>query len=68
MREQAGPCPDRRQETTYFSFLKSGDLPDYTCIERLLRDEKGSDAKSTHRPLHWNPSGLRDVCASMGGS
>ena len=22
-REEAGPCPDKREETTYFSFLKS---------------------------------------------
>ena len=26
LREEAGPCPDRRQETTCSSFLKSGDL------------------------------------------
>ena len=43
-REDAGLCPDRRQETTYYSFSKLGDLPDYTDTESLLGSQKGSDA------------------------
>ena len=43
-REEAKPCPDKWKETTYYSFSKSGDFADYTCTERLLGDQKGSDA------------------------
>ena len=28
-------------QTTYFSFSKSGDLPDYTCIENVLGGQRG---------------------------
>ena len=45
LREEAEPWPDRRQETIYFSFLKSGDFPNHIGIERLLGSQKGSDAK-----------------------
>ena len=37
-------------QTTYFSFSKSGDFPDYTCTERLLgsqREEMLRDALLT---------------------
>ena len=34
----------------------------------LLGGQKGSDVKSTHRPLCWNPPWVRDACAHMGGS
>ena len=69
LREEAGPCSDRRQETTYFSFSKSRDLPNYTCSEKLLGGQMVvmlSDA-TTYMPLRWNPSWLRDACAHMGG-
>ena len=36
LRDEAGPS-----QTTYFSFLKSGDLHDYTCTERLLGGQRG---------------------------
>ena len=42
LREEAGPCPDRRDHV-YFLFTESGDLFDYTCTERLLGDQKRSD-------------------------
>ena len=42
--EEAGPCPDRREQIPYFSFSMSRDLPDYTCAERVLRGQKGSNA------------------------
>ena len=45
LRGKAGFCPDRRSETTYFSFLKSGDLLYHTGAERLLRHQRGGDAK-----------------------
>ena len=32
--------PAQIDETTYFSFLKSGDLPNYTYAERLLGGQK----------------------------
>ena len=59
---------ERGGQTTYFSFSKSGDLPDYTCPERLLGGQEVSDAKwcSTHRSVWWNPSWLRAACAHMG--
>ena len=47
LKEKAGPCPDRREETTYFSFSRSRDFPDYADIERLLGGQRGviHDAK-----------------------
>ena len=45
LRGEAGSCLDRRSETTYFSFSKSGDLLYHTGAESPLRHQKGSDAK-----------------------
>ena len=35
LREEAGPCPDH-----IFRFSKSGNLPNHTCAERLLRGQR----------------------------
>ena len=71
LREEAGPCSDRKWEMsfsitvlivsgkweiTYFSFLKSRDLPDYTCTQRFLGVKRVM--------LPW----LIDACSHIRGS
>ena len=46
-REELSPVQIREKETTYFSFSRSRDFPDYADIERLLGGQRGviHDAK-----------------------
>ena len=37
-------------QTTYMSFLKSGDLPDYTCAEKLHGGQRGVMPRYAHYP------------------
>ena len=64
LNQEAGPCPDH-----VYLIPKSGELPGNTCREKLLEGQSGSDVKgcSTHRPLRWKPSWLRDACTHVGG-
>ena len=66
-RKEAGPHPDKRLETTYYIFLIL-EIKETLPTRKLLGGQKGSDVKSTHRPLCWNLFWLRDVCTHMGES
>ena len=62
-----GPCSDKRLETTYYIFLIL-EIKEALPTRKLLGGQKGSDVKSTHGPLRWNPSCLRNVHAHVGES
>ena len=47
--EGAQPCLDKRPYVSHFQ--GQGDLPDYTCSERLFGGQKGEWCQPTHRPL-----------------
>ena len=63
LKEEVGPWSDKSPETTYLSCSKSG-RPSPIAPWRL----EGEWCQATHRPLHWNPSWLRDALGHVGRS
>ena len=45
-------------QSTYFSFLKSGDLPDHTCAGRLLEGQRGV---CTHMEGSWDTPSMNQA-------
>ena len=60
-KEELSPAWIEDKETTYFLFSGQGDLPDYTCTEKLLRGQKGM----VHHPIIGGVNLPISLCAGI---